>query len=220
MKTLRILLIEDEKNLAKLLREAMEDESHRFIISYDGKEGFEDFLKYSPDIVISDILLPKMNGLELVKKIKSLNKDIPVILISAYSEKEKLLKAIELGVKRYFIKPFDPQELLDFIKTLRLVPKEPCIKLGEGFEFYTKSGSLYKNSKFVKLTDKERKFLLLITSKEDFLLTKEELASLWEEGVKDETLRAFIKRFRQKSSKNILENVKGRGYRLISAKKG
>ena len=173
----KVLLIEDEKNLATLLKEAIQDKFENFIIANNAKDGYEYFLKYTPDLIISDIVLPDLNGLELIKKIKKIDDNLPVIMISAYSEKEKLLNAIEIGVKKYFIKPFDPDDLLEFIESLNLTPKK-IIDLVDNFTYNLQTHSLYKDDKFIKLTNRERNFLNLIISKKNLLATKDDLQNL------------------------------------------
>jgi len=211
LKNIKVLLIEDEKNLSLLLKEAIENNFESFIIANNAKEGFEYFLKYTPNLIISDIVLPDLNGLELVKKIKQINSEIPIIMISAYSEKEKLLSAIEIGVKKYFIKPFDPDEMLEFIKSLNLTPKK-IINLVDNFKYNLQTHSLYKDDKFIKLTNRERVFLNLLISKKNFIVNKDDLKKLWENEISDEVIRTFIKRFRQKTSKNLILNIKNQGY--------
>jgi len=216
MKNLKVLLIEDEEKLAKLLKDAIKDHFKSFIVAYDGEDGFNKFLQYSPDIIISDIMLPKINGLELVKKIKSINQNIPIIMISAYSDKEKLLDAIEIGVKKYFIKPFDPEELIDFIKKLDIKTINK-INLIDNFYYDVSNNSLYNKDKYIKLTTRERNFLNLLISQPNYLISLDKLNILWnDEQITNETVRTFIKRFRQKTSKNLIENIKGQGYRLVT----
>ena len=105
LKSLRVLLVEDEENISRLLKGAIGDSFHSFTIAKDGKEGLEKFIQISPDIVITDINMPRMSGLEMAKELKSLNPNIPVIILSAFSEREKLFNAIDVGVAKYFLKP-------------------------------------------------------------------------------------------------------------------
>ena len=109
LKTLKILIVEDEKKLASLLKESILDSFFKVIIAKDGDEGLKKYNSFKPDIIITDIMMPFCDGLEMTQKIKELDENIPIIVLSAHSDKEKLLKAIDLGINKYFIKPFDPE---------------------------------------------------------------------------------------------------------------
>ncbi|XPV53876.1 MAG: response regulator transcription factor [Halarcobacter ebronensis] len=108
-------MCEDEENISKLLKSAISEYFYSYTVAKDGVEGLEKFKKISPDIVITDIMMPNLDGLDMTKQIKQINEDIPIIVLSAFSEKEKLLKAIDVGISKYFIKPFDPEELLEYL---------------------------------------------------------------------------------------------------------
>lgn len=118
LKNLRLLIVEDEQKLSKLLKNAINDLFTSVTIAKDGNEGLKKFKSVKPDIIITDIMMPNCDGLEMTQKIKELNNDIPIIILSAYSDKDKLLKAIDLGINKYFIKPFDPEELVDYLINL------------------------------------------------------------------------------------------------------
>ena len=105
LKTLKILIVEDEKRLAQLLKDAIYDSFFSIVIAKDGNEGLKKFKTFKPDIIITDIMMPFCDGLEMTQKIKELDENIPIIVLSAHSDKEKLLKAIDLGINKYFIKP-------------------------------------------------------------------------------------------------------------------
>jgi len=215
LRELKILLVEDEENLARLLKEAIGDNFHSFMIAKDGVEGIELFKKNKPDIVITDIMMPRLSGLDMAKELKKINPDTPIIILSAFSEKEKLFSAIDIGINKYFLKPFDTDELLDYIRSITPKLANKFIKLSDGFVFNKTTNSLYKSDKYVPLSKNETKFLsLLLNTKERIIddnLIKE---SLWGEEVSDERVRTFIRRFRAKTSKKLIKNVKGVGYQL------
>lgn len=215
LRELKILLVEDEENLARLLKEAIGDNFHSFTVAKDGMEGIELFKKNKPDIVITDIMMPRLSGLDMAKELKKTNPDTPIIILSAFSEKEKLFSAIDIGINKYFLKPFDTDELLDYIRSITPKLANKFIKLNDGFVFNKTTNSLYKSDKYVPLSKNETKFLsLLLNTKERIIddnLIKE---SLWGEEVSDERVRTFIRRFRAKTSKKLIKNVKGVGYRL------
>ena len=217
LKTLKILIVEDEKRLAQLLKDAISDSFFSVVIAKDGNEGLKKFKTFKPDIIITDIMMPFCDGLEMTQKIKEADEFIPIIVLSAHSEKEKLLKAIDLGINKYFIKPFDPEELIEhIIKIAPKLNKQKQVNLKDGFIFDNNSMSLYKESILVTLTKREKEFLyLLIKNKNSIVASDTIKESLWDEEVNDERLRTFIKRLRLKTSKSIVENISAQGY-LIS----
>ena len=215
LKNLKVLLVEDEQNLSRLLKDAIGDNFFSFSVANDGLEGIEKFEKISPDIVITDINMPNLNGLDMAQRLKSINPNIPIIILSAFSEKEKLFSAIDIGVTKYFLKPYDPAELLDYIEEIAPRLGVKTIQLYDDFVFNKTTSSLYKNNRFVSLSKNELNFLLLLLESEEGLVNEMSIKlRIWDEDVSDERLRTFIKRFRAKTSKNLIRNVKGVGYKL------
>jgi DNA-binding response OmpR family regulator len=217
LKTLKILIVEDEKKLAQLLKEAINDSFYKVVIAKDGTEGLKKYKIFKPDIIITDIMMPKLDGLDMTIKIKEIDSTIPIIVLSAHSDKEKLLKAIDVGINKYFIKPFDPDEVIEHIKKLSVkIEKQKISILKDDFIFDNNSFSLHKNELLINLTKREKEFIyLLIKNKNSIVKTQTIKTSLWNEEVNDERLRTFIKRLRLKTSKDLIENISGQGY-LIS----
>ncbi|MCT7615424.1 response regulator transcription factor [Aliarcobacter butzleri] len=217
LKNLKILIVEDEKRLAQLLKEAISDSFFKVIIAKDGIEGIKKYKSFKPDIIITDIMMPQLDGLDMTIKIKEIDSNIPIIVLSAHSEKEKLLKAIDVGINKYFIKPFDPDELIEHIKKLApKIEKQKISLLKDTFIFDNNNFSLYKNELLINLTKREKEFIYLLIKNKNSLVKKEDIKTLlWNEDVSDERLRTFIKRLRLKTSKDLVENVSSQGY-LIS----
>ena len=217
MKSLKVLIVEDEQKLANLIKSSIKDLFYKVSIAKDGEEGIKKFNSFKPDIIISDILMPNLNGLEMCKRIKRQNSNIPIIILSAHSQKEMLLQAIDIGINKYFIKPFDIESFIDYLKELsNKINIEKSFKLKDGFIFMKNSISLYKNNELVNLTKREREFLNLLLDNKNSLVKLETIKSiLWEEAdISDERVRTFIKRLRAKTSKNIIENVSSQGYMI------
>ena len=216
LKDIKVLLAEDEPNLTELLSSAIGDCFDEFIIASNGKEVIEKFTRNRPDIVITDIMMPEINGLEMAKELKAIDPDLPIIILSAYSETDKLLQAIDLGVIKYFIKPFDPEELIEYIRTITpKIRNYRVIKLENGFSFNNKTKKLYKNEKMVALTKREQMFIdMMINSKEEIVDEETIKRALWSEDATSERLRTFIKRVRMKTSKTLIKNILGQGYNI------
>jgi len=215
-KDINILLAEDEKDLATLMKNAIGEYFHSFNIVYNGEEALRAYKKYHPHIVITDILMPKMNGLELAKELRKIDESLPIIILSAHSNTQQLLEAIDYSVTKYFIKPFDPDELLDYIQTL--IPKikeQKIIQLEENFTFNCLTKQLYLDSTVIVLTKREIEFMMLLLHQNDSMANNSLIkATLWEEEVSDERLRTFIRRFRGKTSKSLIKNNSALGYSI------
>ncbi len=218
LKELKVLLVEDEEKLASLLKNAIGDSFYSFHVSSNGVDGLTMFKNISPDIVITDIMMPYMDGLEMSKEIRTFNMDVPIIILSAFSETDKFLNAIDVGVVKYLIKPFDPDELLDYISSLSEKFESKLIELADGFTFNAIKNSLYKNARYISLSKNENRFIEFLIqnySENEMIKGAEIKLFLWRgEEVSDERLRTFIRRFRQKTSKNLVLNLKGFGYKI------
>ena len=161
MKNLKVLIVEDEQKLANLIRSSIKDLFFKVVTAKDGIEGLKKFNSFKPDIIISDILMPNLNGLEMCKAIKE-QSNIPIVILSAYSQKEMLLQAIDIGISKYFIKPFDIESFIEYLKELSSkINNEKNFTLKDGFVFVKNSISLYKNDELVNLTKREREFINL-----------------------------------------------------------
>ena len=104
---LKILYVEDDKTLSDQYQDFFKRRCEELFLAYNGEEGYESFKKNNPDIVVTDIRMPIMDGLEMIQKIRETNKSTPIIVTSAFNDQDYLLKAINQGVSRYVLKPFN-----------------------------------------------------------------------------------------------------------------
>jgi DNA-binding response OmpR family regulator len=219
-KNLTLLYVEDEDKIRNLLKSAIEDKFQEVITAGNGDEGFKKYKKYQPDIVVSDILMPVCNGLEMSENIRSISKDVPIILFSAFSEKEKLLSAIDIGIDKYLIKPVDIDELLATIENIvsKKLSVDNIIELNDKYSFNKTKHILYKNKTPVKLTKKELSFISLLVDNLGSYVSHDDLKkNVWNNSkVNDAAVRTFIKRIRTKTDKEFIENISGLGYKINS----
>jgi len=218
LSALTVLFVEDEQRLRNALESAIGDEFSKFIVARDGDDGFKKFKKFKPDIVITDIMMPICDGLTMAKEIKQLSKETPIIVLSAFSEKERLLKAIDVGIDKYLIKPIDPDELMF---TLNLVVDEmlsldELVELKNGYQFDKIKKVLVKDGQTILLTKKELLFIsILVKNLGVFVLHEEIKKYVWtNKNVTDAAIRTFIKRVREKTQKEFIKNVPGLGYKI------
>lgn len=216
-KDLRVLFVEDEISIRISLKETIGDEFKKFSIAEDGKAGLEKFLSTQYDLIISDISMPKMSGIEMVAEIRKISKKIPIILLSAYSDKEKLLQAIDIGVTKYLIKPIDPEELLKTIsKIIETDISNNIIKLNKPYIFDLNKNILYEGIKIVKLTKKELLFVTILAKNRGEITSKDDIKEyIWnDKDIDDTLLRTLVRRFRGKTNKGLVENYPALGYKI------
>jgi len=116
LKSIKILFVEDEEDLSNIISDTLNKLQANFKTATNGKIALEKFNEDKDfDLIVTDINMPVMNGLELIKNVREVNKEIPVIIMSAHTEPEYIKSAEELGVENYLLKPFD------FIKFINLV---------------------------------------------------------------------------------------------------
>lgn len=113
LKTMRVLYVEDDEDIRQLMEQKLRRVSGELIVAENGRKGLEFYEKFSPDLVVSDVQMPEMDGLSMAKAIKSINRSTPVILTTAFNDADYLLQAIEIGIDGYVIKPIDPELLLE-----------------------------------------------------------------------------------------------------------
>ncbi len=219
LKELSILYVEDEDEIREMLKDVLQEDFKRFVTARDGREGLSKFKESRFDIVITDIEMPKMDGLELAKEIRAISKETPVILLTAYSEKERLFKAIDVGVSKYLVKPFTPDKLLEVVCEIAKehLERHRMVNLGDRFIFDTRKREvLTKEGDVVPLTRKELNFFELLVKNRDRVVTVEEIESvIWcDEIFTEAALRALVKRVRQKTAKDLIKNFPGIGYKL------
>ena len=123
-----ILLVEDEKALSSIIIDTLEDEGFATLKAFDGIEGLRLFFDKRPDLLIADVMMPKMDGFEMVGKIRATDKKMPVLFLTARSSIEDLVSGFELGANDYLRKPFKMQELIVRVKALlnRAVTDQPA----------------------------------------------------------------------------------------------
>ncbi|MEA3419865.1 MAG: response regulator transcription factor [Campylobacterota bacterium] len=217
LKHLTVLCVEDEKTLAYLLKEVIGDKFYKFELAEDGEAGLQKSRELNPDIVITDITMPKMNGLKMAEAIRENNPATPIVVLSAYSKKEKFLNAIDIGIVKYFIKPFDPDELLDFLCSLaKKLDSAKVVKLIGPYSFNIKSEQLFKRWILVRLSKREAAFIANLLHNPNYFMSYANIKERLWPGIEisDERLRTFIKRLRQKTDKELVQNLSGQGYSL------
>ena len=109
---IKILTIEDDPNIVELIELYCEKMGFSCIAAYDGEEGLKKYYEHSPDCIVLDLMLPKLNGWEVCKMIRIENKEIPIIMLTGKGETDDIIDGLHIGADDYVVKPFDPNELM------------------------------------------------------------------------------------------------------------
>lgn len=218
LKSLTVLFVEDEDKIRTSMGSTMEGIFAKVILAGNGDEGLKKFKKFNPDVIVTDISMPIMDGLDMSKEIRDISKDTPIVILSAFSEKEKLLKAIEIGIDKYIIKPIDMEELFEAISVLAQdkISTTNIVEIGGGYSFNKTKRVLVRNQEEIALTKKELAFISILVKRLGTLVLHEEIKnSVWVgEKVSDAAIRTFIKRIRDKVGANLIKNIPGLGYKI------
>lgn len=212
-----LLYAEDEIGIQKNIHEILDCMFKEIYLAKDGEEAYKIYSEKKPDLIITDIKMPKMTGLELVKKIRETNPKVRVIITSAHTDLEYLLDATELHLVKYIVKPITEEKLTTALTAFVDSFENSTIFNLIPSWIYDESKALVKgpNEEFI-LTKKENMFLKMLIIKGRIITYTEIENILWEDTsiMTQNALRLFIKNLRKKLPKDILKNVQGTGYRL------
>ncbi|EAJ3653635.1 response regulator transcription factor [Campylobacter jejuni] len=217
-KELIILVVEDEIKTRESLINVLSERFSKVIGAQNGDEGLKKFKKFKPDLVITDIAMPIMDGLDMAREIKEISDDVPIVVLSAYSEKERLLRSIDIGIDEYLIKPVDIEELFKVLDCLvgEKIEANMLVKISEEYQFNKTKRTLIHNGKEIVLTKKELAFISLLLKQPGVLVLHEDIKkNVWiGEHVSDTAVRTFIKRVRDKVGEDFIKNVPSLGYKI------
>lgn len=220
IKTLKILYAEDEIGIRENIADSLSYYVKEVIQASNGAEAYELFEQKKPDIILSDIHMPILNGIEFIKKVRQKNKKIPIIMLTAHTDKEYLLEAVELHMEKYLIKPIDLDELFkvlqNCVNSLNL-NRKVYLEVDENYMYdYDKKELKYKNEAII-LNKKEMLFFETLVKNQNRIVKYEELQnSVWgEDFMTDSALRSLVRNLRKKLPTDIIFNLSGVGYRLV-----
>lgn len=221
----KILVIEDEKDIAELIQYNLEREGYNVITVYTGEEALDVLKKDLPHLILLDLMLPGMDGMETCRLIKENSKTqhIPVMMVTAKSEDSDVVIGLQLGADDYITKPFSPRILLARIKTIlrRLAQKDipqETRKLGPFLMDILKHKITYEN-KSIELTAIEFNILEFLSRHPGRVFSRDQiLDKAWAEGkfIVDRAVDVHILSLRKKLKKgaDLIETVRGVGYRF------
>lgn len=217
LKDLLILVVEDDKTNRNNLIENLKMRFSKILDAQNGDEGLKKFKKFKPNLVITDIAMPIMDGLDMAKEIRKISKDTPIIVLSTFSDKERLLKSIDVGIDKYLIKPVDLDELFKILYALisEKIKSSGILELSKHYKFDSIRRVLIRGDVEIELTKKELAFISLMIENFGSLVSHEDIKkNVWGNKVSDTAVRTFIKRIRDKIGERFIKNLSGLGYKL------
>ena len=223
-----ILLVEDESTLAMIIKDTLEGQGFRIRLAKDGEEGLRLFFQEKPDVLVADVMMPRMDGFEMVRRLRKTDKRTPVLFLTARSAINDVVEGFELGGNDYLKKPFGMQELIVRIKALlgRACPSMSDKPAAHTFEighylFNSQTQTLTHTGLTQQLSYRESEILRrLCLNRNQVTDMRQLLLDLWGDDsfFNQRSLHVFITKLRHKLSKDEhirIVNVRGIGYKLI-----
>lgn len=231
MSTIKILLVEDEKTLVQIVSETLRSKGFTVETAYDGIEGLERFFEVHPDVLIADVMMPRLDGFEMVRRIRKTDDRTPVLFLTAKSTPDDVVTGFELGANDYLKKPFAIQELIVRIKALmgkaymteRQEMEQSEYLIGDyRFLPVTQALEYIPDGTTNSLSHRETEILRYLCRAEGAIVPMQNLLlDLWgdDDFFNARSLQVFITRLRRSLSKDPrirIVNVRGSGYKLIA----
>ncbi|HSX57871.1 MAG TPA: response regulator transcription factor [Candidatus Saccharimonadales bacterium] len=222
---MRLLVVEDEKKIADALKKGLEQETYAVDVAYDGEYGYDLAASEDYDLIILDLMLPKMDGMEICRKLREENKQTPVLMLTARGSIGDKVTGLNTGADDYLAKPFAFEELLARVRALNRRPKqlsEEILKVDD-LVVDTISHQVSRREKEIDLSKKEFSLLTYLAKNKGRVVTKGQIISkVWDfdSDVLPNTVEVYIGYLRDKidkpfpDSKQLIKTVRGFGYRL------
>lgn len=219
---MNILIIEDDEELLKNLKRSLEEERYRVETATDGRTGLEKICTEVHDLILLDIMLPQMNGLEVLKEIREMGNNTPVMMLTARGDIQDKIEGLDLGADDYLAKPFSLPELFARMRAImrRNTDKKSLLQVGD-IQLNTVSRDVFKNGEIVELTNKEFSILEFLFYNRGRIISRFQLAEhVWGEDFDPFNMSNFldvhIKNLRKKiqldNVQSIIETVRSVGY--------
>jgi DNA-binding response OmpR family regulator len=223
---MRILVVEDERPIAEFVRRGLQAEGYSVGIAHDGEEGLGMALSGDYALVVLDVLLPRMSGLEVIRHIRQRAESLPVVMLTALAETDEVVAGLDLGANDYLTKPFAFAELLARIRANLRQPGQAnaaSLEVG-GINLDFRTRDVHRRGRPVKLTAREFELLAYLMRHPDQVLSRAQiLNAVWgyDHDPGTNVLEVYIGYLRRKLAESDgdapIQTVRSAGYRLVSA---
>src|SRR5215831_893208 len=218
---MRVLIVEDEKRMADLLKTGLEEEQHTVIVAYDGRDGLELALQEVCDVLVLDVLLPGVTGFEIARRLREKGNRTPILMLTARDALTDVVKGLDLGADDYLTKPFSFEEFSARVRAVSRrgpISQAPQLRVAD-LVLDPASHEVFRSGRAITLTRKEYQILELLMRHHGRVLSRSTiLESVWgfESEVENNTLDTFIKKLRQKidtnEAKRLIHTIRRVGY--------
>ena len=226
-----VLIVEDEKNIVDIVRFNLQREGYDTLEAYDGEAGLALAREKKPDLILLDVMMPKMMGFDVCRALRAEGDNVPVIILTAREEEEDKILGLEIGADDYITKPFSMRELMARVKAnirrtaMSAIPAavvaETGMSAGGGLTINTDSFQVYKNGHPIELTQREYELLTFLASHPDKVFSRVDLMEqVWNYGYVGDDVRTVdvtVRRLREKieddpASPRFILTRRGVGY--------
>ena len=214
-----LLYIEDEAPIQMVTTMLLESYFSEVYEASDGVEGLEVYRDKKPDVILTDIQMPNMDGLEFCKKIREEDKETPIIILTAYTTVEYLLQAINLNLIKYLGKPLQEADMEEALGECfdQLESKNPnVVRLGEDTYYDLFNQAMSIDGEIVRLTSSQNKFMEILLRHRDRVVNYSEIEYhiSYDKPMSDDSLRTLVKRVRKIVGKETIETISKTGYKI------
>ena len=215
---MKILIVEDEHKIANSLKIGFEQESFICDVAYDGESGYDLASSEEYDLIVLDIMLPKKNGISILRDLRRDGIHTPILMLTAKGEMDNKLEGFNSGADDYLVKPFSFEELVARVKALSRRPNEirsEIVKIKD-LQIDTKNQEVKKLGKVIQLSKKEYQLLEYLMKNKGKIVSKDNIIShVWdyEAEILPNTVEVFVKYLRNKIGNNMIKTIRGFGYK-------
>lgn len=233
----KILVVDDEQSIATLLQYNLQQAGYDVITAMDGQEGKDLAVSEKPDLIILDLMLPKLDGIEVCKQLRQQKVPIPILMLTAKDDEFDKVLGLELGADDYMTKPFSPREVVARVKAIlrrtQFLPEAAgqeaedtdSLRIG-GLKIFPEHYEAYFEDELLEVTPKEFELLLYLAKNKGRVLTRDQLLSaVWNYDFAGDTriVDVHISHLREKIEKNTkkpiyIKTIRGLGYKLEEPK--
>jgi len=218
-----ILYVEDEPEIQANITEYLESYFQKVYLASNGKEALKLYYELLPDVLLLDINIPHIDGVNVAKEVRQQDKEIKIIMLTGVTETHKLLEATELKLTKYLVKPISPRQ---FKETMKLLATELLenpvnfLKIAKGWIWDRDSQTLTVKGEARSFTEKELKLLKLFIEKKSQNISYEEImVAVWEDSfereISIESVKNQVSHLRKKLPKDSIVNIYGQGYKFL-----
>jgi DNA-binding response OmpR family regulator len=220
---MRVLIVEDERAMAELLKKGLEEENHRAAIAFDGVQGLELAKTYEFDAIVLDLMLPRVDGFEVARRLRHAGNQTPILILTARDSVPDIVKGLDLGADDYLTKPFSFEVFLARLRTVvrrGSASRPTCLRVAD-LTLDPASRQALRGRREIRLSPTEYRLLELLMRRAGRVMTRTAIVeAVWglENDVEENTLDAFVRLLRGKVDKGfslkLIQTVRGIGYCL------